>query len=723
MIEKYLSICHNGIYMEFGITTEGQLKFLHFSSRAVHWPEMKTSCPASEWSSGDKVLEGWPLVQIQVPGYDRPYEKQGNKHLVTAPGYALKYVSHDDCENEKGRLLTFVQEDAVTGLRVTTTMQFYGNQPVVQCRNLVQNVGSEVQTLEYVSSFFYQGIEKEGEAETDEKMHLAVPHNSWMKELNWKTYSFPELGLQCSQPEIPFRRTSKSFVLSNTGHWSAKEFLPMGFLGNACADTSIFWQIEHNGSWVAEISDYNGHFCLGISGPTELQSHWSKDLAPGETFETVPVAVGAVRNDFSEAMAALTRYRRLIRRPNADDENLPVIFNDYMNCLFGDPTTEKEIPLVDAAAAAGCQYYVIDAGWYDDGFWWDSVGEWKESKTRFPGGIRKLMDYIRSKGMIPGVWLELEVMGIHCDLAKSVPAEWFFLRHGKKIYDRSRYQLDFRHPGVIAHVSEVVRRIVEDYGCGYIKMDYNIEPGIGTEVGADSFGDGLLQHERAYLAWLESMFEKYPGLVIENCSSGGLRMDYAMLSRYSIQSTSDIEDYRMYATVACNAPSGVTPEQAAVWSYPRRNAGREETIFNMVNALLLRIHQSGHLAELSEENMRYVRQGIEWYKENRHHWKSAVPYWPIGLSDYRDEWSALVLEDGEEAFLALWRRDMKESGSASGASSASKEYKLDLQRYRGRKVSCAYPAGECEFIWDSEAGVLNVSYPERIMARIFRIEE
>ena len=61
-------------------------------------------------------------------------------------------------------------------------------------------------------------------------------------------------------------------------------------------------------------------------------------------------------------------------------------------------------------------------------------------------------------------------------------------------------------------------------------MDYNIEPGIGTELDADSVGAGLLAHERAYLAWLDSVFKKYPDLVIENCSSGGLRIDYALLS-------------------------------------------------------------------------------------------------------------------------------------------------------------------------------------------------
>ena len=154
-----------------------------------------------------------------------------------------------------------------------------------------------------------------------------------------------------------------------------------------------------------------------MSGPTEIQSHWSKNLKPGDSFTTVPVAVGVGHDDFEEAIGTLTKYRRKIRRPNKDNENLPVIFNDYMNCLFGDPTTEKEFPLVDAAEKAGCEYFVIDAGWYADGNWWDSVGEWQESKKRFPNGVREVTDYIRSKGMIPGVWLELEVMGINCKKA------------------------------------------------------------------------------------------------------------------------------------------------------------------------------------------------------------------------------------------------------------------------------------------------------------------
>ena len=76
------------------------------------------------------------------------------------------------------------------------------------------------------------------------------------------------------------------------------------------------------------------------------------------------------------------------------------------------------------------------------------MGEWQENRRRFPNGLKKVTDEIRKYGMIPGVWLEIEVMGINCEMAKKVPDEWFFMRHGKRVYDRSRYQLDFSNPGV-----------------------------------------------------------------------------------------------------------------------------------------------------------------------------------------------------------------------------------------------------------------------------------
>lgn len=702
---KRIEVYENGILMLFEVTEERKIKLLHFSASPF------SDADISSWGK----TEPFNVVEVQVSGLDRAGERHGTKYVRTSPGYRLVLKEFRDDRNAAGRKIEVETQDEETGLVVTSHYQFYDGIAVVRAWTTLYNGGKEDLGIEYVSSFAITGIEKEGIRLPEDKLELWIPHNGWQKELHWNRYRLDELGMSSTQPEA-IRRTSKTIGINNAGNWSTKEYIPMGYLYNEEAGSALYWQIEHNGSWYWEIADQDGHLYLKLSGPTEHQSHWWKNLTPGESFESVPVSVGSLIGGFDEAMGELTKYRRAIRRSNADNENLPVIFNDYMNCLFADPTTEKELPLIEAAKEAGCEYYVIDAGWYADGFWWDYVGEWLPSAKRFPNGLEEVTNRIVEKGMVPGVWLELEVMGIKCPLADQVPEDWYFIRHGKKVSDRSRYQLDFRNPAVQKYASDVIDRLVRDYRVGYIKMDYNIEPGIGTEIGADSFGEGLLGHERAYLEWLEGIFEKYPQLVIENCSSGGLRMDYAMLSRYSIQSTSDTEDYIKYSTIAANAPSALTPEQAAVWSYPLKEGDDEEAVFNIVNAMLLRIHQSGHLAQISRERFALVKEGIDYYKKIRRDLRQGLPFWPIGPASYQDGWASVAIVSGKKTYMAVWRRGSQESTVT-----------LPHKCLRGKKAEavCAYPADGrgCRFAWNNTLGELTVELSEKISARIFEITE
>ena len=701
---KRIDIKENNLNMVYEITDENEIKLLHFSTLPFEEEDIN-SCEGTA---------SFRPVEVLLSGLNRPGERHGTKYTYTAPGYRLKYKDMKDYRNETGRKLEILMEDKPTGLEVCSNIQFYDGISVIRSWTELKNNGKEDLGVEYVSSFALLGIDKEGLLSTDQKLEVLIARNAWQKELIWNRFSMDQLGMSISQPD-KVRRSSQTISVGNTGNWSTKNYLPMGCLKNKETDSILFWQIEQNGSWYWEISDQDGHMYLQLSGPTEHQSHWWKNLKPGYTFKSVPLSIGSECGDVEEAAGELTKYRRAIRRKNEDNEKLPVIFNDYMNCLWGDPTTEKEIPLIDKAKEAGCEYFCIDCGWYSAGFWWDGVGEWLPSKERFPGGLKEVMDYIRSKGMIPGVWLELEVMGIKCPKADKVPDDWYFMRHGKKVYDRSRYQLDFRNPEVIAHATEVIDRLVNEYGVGYIKMDYNIEPGIGTELNADSAGDGLLGHNRAYLKWLDEIFAKYPDLVIENCSSGGLRMDYAMLSRYSIQSTSDQEDYVRYATIAANSPMALTPEQAAIWSYPLTEGDKEEVIFNMINAILLRIHQSGHLVNLSQERFDLVKEAISYYKIIRGNIKNAVPFWPLGLSKYRDPWVSMGLNADKKDYVAVWRRNSQTSFAT-----------IPVTHRKGQelKVICGYPKEEpCDYKWNKEAGELTVELPNPVSARLFCLEE
>jgi len=71
--------------------------------------------------------------------------------------------------------------------------------------------------------------------------------------------------------------------------------------------------------------------------------------------------------------------------------------------------------------------------------------------------------------------------------------------------------------------------LVHDYGVGYVKMDYNVDSLQGTDQ-KRIVSDRACSTTTRAAAWLEGLLKRYPALVIENCGSGGGRMDYAMLS-------------------------------------------------------------------------------------------------------------------------------------------------------------------------------------------------
>ena len=252
-------------------------------------------------------------------------------------------------------------------------------------------------------------------------------------------------------------------------------------------------------------------------------------------------------------------------------------------------------------------------------------------------------------------------MGINCELAKEFEDECFFVRYGRRIIDHGRYQLDFRRQKVRDFLTSVIDRLVLEYGVGYIKMDYNIEGGVGTEIDADSFGDGLLQHNRAYLAWLDEIQNKYHDLVIECCSSGGMRMDYAMLSRGQIQSVSDQTNFKDMSRIAAASETAVLPEQAAIWAYPKSDESEREVTLNMVNAMLGRIHLSGHIAGLSKEKLALVKSAIDCYKQYRDEIPQAIPFYPLGLPDSQDDWMCFAHKNKSGMRLFVWRMDTEKS--------------------------------------------------------------
>ena len=648
-----------------------------------------------------------PLVEVLLTGDGRA--RTGPRHTDTGVGRRLRYATRtEEVEDDGARVLAVVQRDGTSGLTTTTT--FTGapageGAAAVRVTTTVSNDGVEPVVLEAVSSVATGAVLAAGQDPHDLHLHRGLSQQ--LAEFRWSAAPLHgNTGLADSTSDLQSPLGRGAVVATSTSTWSTARHLPTAVLelvpgAGGPPGRAFAWQVEHPGGWRWEVADVrSGDDALGVVllGPTDVDHHWSRELSPGESFTSVPVSLAvAETGGFDAAVAQLTQHRRWLRARaqralgGAPREPVPLlVFNDYMNTLNGDPTTERLLPLVAAAAEAGAEAFCIDAGWYDDtgrGFeaWWRSVGAWEPSTTRFPdGGLGRVVDEITSRGMRAGLWLEPEVVGVQSPVARpeaegGLPEGAYLRRHGRRVHDDGRYFLDLRHPAAVAHLDAVVDGLVaprpDGLGVSFFKLDHNVVPGPGTDADALSAGDGLLEHQRAHLAWLRGVKRRHPHLVLENCASGAMRADFGMLEVLDLQSTTDQEDHRLYPPVAAGAPVQVLPEQCGNWAYPHGRMTLEEVAFTQVTGLAGRLYQAGLLHELDAERRELVHAATAlWCDDLRHHLVRAVPVrallgGPGGEPDggpggggavEHPRWDgdavALVLATPERRVLAVWHR-------------------------------------------------------------------
>ncbi|MDT0144836.1 alpha-galactosidase [Microbacterium sp. PRC9] len=580
----------------------------------------------------------------------------------TGVGSRLRYVSHDVLESDDEARIDIHQHDPVTGLSVVTTFVASPELSAARVRTSVHNRGTSAVVLEAISTVAIGALVGEDDDPRDVILHSGsgeqLAENRWTAAPAWSQAGLGDFG------SVYNNQPGRGYISQiGTSTWTTVRALPVGMIEHPLSGYSVAWQIEHNGGWRWELDNErvgeNAH-ALVLLGPTDLNHHWSEQLEPGDEFTTVPASFSVASTGSAGAVAAMTRHRRWIRRRRTADTGSVLVFNDFMNTISGDPTTEKLLPLIDAAAAAGAECFCIDAGWYDDtpeGDWWPSVGEWLPAARRFPdGGLARVTDAIRAHGMRVGIWVEPEVIGVHSPLASTLPTDAFLQRHGRRVREHDRYFLDLRHPAARAHLDATFDRLISEFGVGFFKLDYNVTPGPGTDFAAFSVGAGLLGHNRAHISWAERLRKRYPDVIFENCSSGAMRADFAMLEVFDIQSTSDQQDFQLYPPIAAGAPMQMLPEQAASWAYPQSWMTDEEIAFTMTTGLSGRLYMSGYLNRMDESQLALVHEAADVFKDIREDIARSVPEWPTRYPDWTDPVVTLLLRSSTRSLLFVWHR-------------------------------------------------------------------
>lgn len=503
----------------------------------------------------------------------------------------------EKCEDDNG--VTMKSSDGLSLKLSKTLCTGEGMDETYILQSVFENNSDDDLTLEMIDTFSVSGI-------AGDKVHRFLSY--WSAEGRHRVEGIAELNMEHSWGHMAYRVEK----FGNVGSMPIRKYFPFVAIEDSKTGRFTAFMLYAPSSWQIEIITRHDDLITVNGGIADRDfGHFTSLVKSGSSF-TTPRAIMACGDSIYDVCDKILRAQN----PNISpaDDHMGIVFNEYC-ATWGDPTEEKMLNIADRLQGEGIQYLVMDSGWYlEPGErWWDFLGKWDVSKTRFPHGFKYMTDYIRSKGMIPGIWFEPEV------LAPSAPVynmpEHLVKKDGVPLSTEGRRYLDMEDPWVKAHLADKVTGLLKTSGFGYVKVDYNDSMGIGCD-GPDSLGENLRRKVLATQEFHRSMRLAIPDLVIENCSAGGHRLDPSFMELCSMASFSDAHEITALPIVAANLQLLIKPSQSQIWAVIRPSDDEARMHFSLCATLLGRMGLSGDVCELSESQWSILRSGIAFYKDS-----------------------------------------------------------------------------------------------------------
>lgn len=444
-------------------------------------------------------LGGAPLAILGMPAVET------DRALVDAPG-----VAGDD------------RIDAdVDGLHLEWSVRRVGDGPVWECA-LVATATSDVTITRGDSLALLLDGKDRGE--------------------QWTVHSYKSAWGDEFRPEGP-GTTRHDTVLEVRSGRSGHGAVPWAGVVRENGPGALIITPAWSGNWHIRVAS-DGRIAAGVS-PWEF----SVALKVGERL-AAPTVVIAVGEDLDEAGAALqvaVRDHWMPRTPWTDA--LPVEWNHWWPYEDAEVNEGIIAANADVAARVGIEVATVDAGWFGDSDassdWQEQRGDWdRVNLERFPSGLEALGDRIREAGLSAGMWIEAEAVGRSARVRSSRPdmlARSVERKRHDPSYGLMTVSLDASDPSFLGyvcmgsadgrdHVLTSMCRLVTETGARWIKLDFNVDPDSGctrTDHGHGA-GDGLLRHYEGLYAVLDEFRTRHPEVLLESCSSGGLRIDLGL---------------------------------------------------------------------------------------------------------------------------------------------------------------------------------------------------
>lgn len=346
-------------------------------------------------------------------------------------------------------------------------------------------------------------------------------------------------------------------ALSNDSGRSSSGWIP--FLELSLSETSgRLFAIGWTGSWQAHFAHWTPASFPGISENsvnvilgTGIYGRESRfQLAPGETIRQPSVTIftreGMSRREFQ---TVVHRFMLTHKVPRDSKGNvIPPIL--AVASGGGNKTPKMMLDVLDYCQKNQLPFdtYWVDAGWYgapheDELYsncgpsWWKYVGDWRVNTTTHPtGDLLPIADAVHAAGMKFLLWFEPERMTDGAPILEAHPE----FRHGQP--SDFGQLVDFGNPEALKWIQDTVYGMIEKHQIDVYRQDFNMDPqAVWDSMDAESGAPGLAaaRHITGMYRFLDEMRAKFPDILLENCASGGRRIDIEMISRAHTYCRSD----------------------------------------------------------------------------------------------------------------------------------------------------------------------------------------
>jgi alpha-galactosidase len=502
---------------EFIISVEGSEEWAH-----ADWAEARVELENGQtiWLDELPFSGGLPVCQKEPP-FSFIYDGKPSKQFIDSWNCNVRTETIDDLRIRH----TVTYADPLTNLEVGCEAIIYRDYPAVEWVVHVKNNGKkDTPILENIQAL--DMALHRGNHDCEFVLHHAV-------------------GSICAERDFaPLEQRllpQTEFKLAPLGGRSSSGTLPF-FNIESAGGGGVIGAIGWSGQWQAVFQrDAQGE--LAVRAGMEL-THLK--LHPGESVRTPSILLLFWRG--ADRVRCQNMWRSLMLKhytpqPSGRPLQPPIAFASWG--MFPEKEMVRRITILkNAGLPLDC--FWVDAGWFGDcqkeGDWYPQAGNWYANPSLFPQGLSPVSNVARRHNCKFLLWFDVERVYKDTQIHREHP-EWLLdLEPALQVDPNTgtafqgcdqNFLLNLGNPAARRWITDHLSKIIDEAGVDILREDFNFDPLLFWRKADTPDRQGIteIKYIEGLYAFLDELLKRHPRLAIDNCASGGRRLDLEMTRR------------------------------------------------------------------------------------------------------------------------------------------------------------------------------------------------